>query len=659
YQEKIKPKKNEPDTNISKAKKNFTSKYLLASEEQQEKAILKIRLCELYYKKDISLNQSRFLEKIIKEDMDFFPLGNISIKQLNDWLRKYNEAKAKGLNVVEEFIDTRGRNRKKSTALNKEQQEMAQRYFIRNTHVVITNIYLLMCKAFGNTMPSYDALNRFYKLWQKENPQLAIFSKSPDKWKNKCQMAVGDESEKAKYRNHYWEFDATPADILCNDGKRYTILGLIDVYTRRPIFTVEESNSSFSVSRLLREGILRLGIPENVVLDNGKEFVSNHFRAICNNLDINPLVMPPFSGEKKPFIERMFRILSSNLFASMQEFGFIGHSVAMRADIQAKQSFEHKIMAQKKHNKKLKSVDEEDLEKQKEKAFINKFLKKKENIGIEIKCALSKKELQRRIDEWVEKIYEQRVHGTLEKKPIEVWNAHKTPVNSIADARMLDLLLGESFERVVRKKGIGLQGAYYAAPELAVHVGKSVKVMTTSDLGEIVVYDASNMNLICRAFDYTLLGIQRELAIKTKKKSLKVRAKLQKTIKEAEAVNDPTILDVLDDTVAEIKANTYATTKKTAITSMLLNESSLLEEQDKKVLENSKKHDFKVKDEKGLPKKVHETNRKEFVSFEDKILFILKDKEDPKRDEKLKKFKRLKPDSYKRAVKKFEKEKTA
>ena len=210
------------DTNISKTNANFTSIYLLASPIKQRVAVLKCKFVEFYLKRDESINAKKWVEKTLYEHIEFDLLGDVTYKQVSDWRKKYLEAKAKGMNLVECFIDVRGA-KKHTTALTQEQQEMAIRFFIKKSHPTIQNIHFIMSGYFGESMPSYDSLNNFYKRWKKENPQTHIFAKSPDKWKNNFLVAIGDESEKAKYRNHYWEFDATPADVICNDGKRYTI----------------------------------------------------------------------------------------------------------------------------------------------------------------------------------------------------------------------------------------------------------------------------------------------------------------------------------------------------------------------------------------------------------------------------------------------------
>lgn len=312
----------------------FTRKYLLATPDKQKLSLAKVKLIEMYLKRNSTLNQEKWILEVLKNDLTLSEtLGRVSKKQLNDWLKKYKEADAKALNVVEEFIDSRGASRGVK-ALSDEQKETAQRYFLRETRPKVTEIYRNMCHTYGDTMPSYDVLNKYFKEWKIENPALHEMSVNPDRAKNKYLAAWGDMSAKAKYRNHFWELDSTPADVICDDGKRYTVLSAVDIHTRRSVFHVCETSSSFTISQLLRKAILKFGIPENVVIDNGKDYTSNHFHSICSALKINMIVVEPFSGECKPHVERIFGTLSRELFEQIP--GYIGHNVGQREELQAR-----------------------------------------------------------------------------------------------------------------------------------------------------------------------------------------------------------------------------------------------------------------------------------------------------------------------------------
>jgi len=611
----IKPEVKE-DTNISKA--NFTKVYLLASPAKQLKAQLKCKLVEFYLKRDTSSgNQKQWLEQTLQNDLTFDELGKVSIKQLNDWIKKYSDAKAKGENVVECFIDVRGR-KKGVIALTEDMKEVAQRHFLKTSRPRISEIYRNMCHQFGSTMPSQDVLYSYFEEWKTENPVLFEFSKSPDSAKNKYLAAYGDMSAKAKHRNHYVELDSTPADVICADGKRYAVLAAIDIHTRRGVFHVADTSSSFTISQLLRKYILKFGIPDNVVIDNGKDYTSNHFQSVCSNLGINMVVVPPYSGECKPFVERWFGTLSRELFEQVE--GYIGHNVAQREELQARKSFSDKIEAQRKWQEKQNLMSDEE-----KKAWSDAWKLKKENKGLELGILLNADELQQWIDNWNSKIYEQRVHKGIKTTPLKMWEKEFMPVNSIGDERMLDLLLGESFMRKVGKKGISFDGCQYAHLDLVEHTGDHVFVMTPIDMGYILVYDG-NMKFICTAEDLEHMGQDRFKVRGAKKKSQALMRQLEKIRQEAMSVDDVTIKDRIEAVESVIEVPTIAVTKHTEAVDALLTSSPEIEAKDKEDLEQSNKYDFKNKDEEGKPTKVLPSGRPAFKSFYDRALWDLKNK---------------------------------
>lgn len=600
-------------TNISKA--NFTKKYLLASPTKQKEAIAKCKLVEFYRKKTSSLNQKNWLEQTLKNDISFDILGSVSLKQLNDWIRKYKEAEDKRINIVESFIDTRGAS-KGVKALDKTQQDTAVRYFLRASRPRISEIYRNMCHSFGDLMPSYDALNNFYKEWKRKNPLLNEFAKSPDSAKNKFLAAYGSADAKANYKNQFWELDSTPADVICADGKRYSVLAAIDIFSRRVVFHVAETSSSYSVSQLLRKAILKLGIPENVVVDNGKDYTSNHFESICTNLKINMNVVPPFSGDCKPHVERVFGTMARELFEQIP--GYIGHSVAERQELQARKSFADKIKAQEKWRKEhaLKTDEEK-------KAFRDAWKIKKENIGLDLTILLNPDELQSWIDNWTDKLYEQREHKGIKAKPISKWNDDPTAVQSIPDIRMLDLLLGESMIRRVGKKGIAFDGCNYAHINLVEFTGHQVYIMAGYDMGYILVYD-ENMNFICIAEDLENMGKDRYQVRGAKKKSQQLLRQIDKIIKEAQKIKDTTILDRIEAVEQVIDTNTIVVAKHTETIDRLLKDSIQIEQIDKKELEKSNRYDFKNKDEDGKATKILPSGRPVFESYFDRFVWDLK-----------------------------------
>lgn len=624
YKEKIEVPQKEV-TNILST--NFTKKYLLASPQKKKIAILKCRLIEYYLKRDNSMSAVMWLDKEIFSDPQFDELGKVSEKVLFDWLRKYKESKAKGANIVEAFIDARGKQKGK-VALNEAQKEVAQRYFLKANRPKISEVYRNMCHTFGDMMPGYDALNNYYKEWKRLNPMLHEFSKSPDSAKNKYLVAYGDMSAKAKYKNHYWELDSTPADVICEDGKRYSVIAAIDIHTRRAVFHVAESSSSYTISQLLRKAILKLGIPENVVIDNGKDYTSNHFESICVNLGINMNIVPPYSGEAKPHVERLFGRLSTELFEQIP--GYIGHNVAQREEIQARQSFESKIEAQRKWKEERKLRTKDEIE-----AWKDAWKIKKENLGLDLTVLLSADELQHWIDNWTNKMYEQEVHGGIQTSPLRKWQKDPTPVQGIPDIRMLDLLLGESLIRKVGKKGISFDGCNYAHVDLVEYTGKHVYCMAPQDMGQLLVY-SEDMQFVCIAEDIEFMGQDRYKIRKARKRSQALMRQLDKIVKEAQAIHDTTIMDRIEAISIDETNQTIAVTKHTKAIDMLIETSPIIAAKDKVALEQSSKYDFKNKDENGKPIKVLPSGRPQFETVYDRFVWVLEHKDWNEKDEKLK-----------------------
>lgn len=514
--------------------------YLNASQDQRTKTLLRMEVVEGYERRDRRLSAKEYIQSL---DDRFDSIG-VNETKLFRWKKSVDDARKNGESPLVALLDSRGRV-KGSVSLSEEMQEMAVRMFARRDNPLrVSAIYQNMLHEFGEAMCSYDVLNNFLNQWKRINHSLYAFAQSADKWKNSYLPAFGSLSEKAVFPNHYWELDSTPADIICRDGKRYAILGMIDVYSRRCVFWVDERSSSYSIARLLRKAILRLGIPENVIVDNGKDYQSNHFDSICYNLGIAKVTVPPFSGDMKPHIERMFGTLSRELFEELE--GYIGHSVAERSAIQSRRGFAHKIESQAKWRNEARKAEQEDFE--------NRFAIKKSNLGLELKLPVEADQLQKIIDQWCENIYEHKGHGGIGKKtPIAKWQEQAMPVKGISDSRMLDLLLGESFERKVGKKGIRLDGALYQHVALAEHVGEIVRIMTHSDMGYVSVY-RMNYEPICVAEDYEYMGKSRAELAEGKRIGHRIAreyAKLLETWEETSRRLDPTIRDRIEASMEE------------------------------------------------------------------------------------------------------------
>lgn len=517
---------------IPEPKTELSLKYLRATPSEQKEALEKIDLVKSYLARDRYVSFEEWAKgKTLPSRAHFLR-----------WVRDYKAGLKTG-NVVDYFIDSRGRP-KGSITLSAKMQAMCERYLLRgDIHPNNRGIYENMRVAFGDALPSFSSVDRFIINFKKDNAMLMAFAKNPDKAKGKYRAAFGNASAKAKYKNHYWELDGTPADLITSDGKRPTIIGAIDVFTRRVILTVEDRSNSYALARNLREGILKLGIPDHVVTDNGRDYTSNHFESVCANLHINKIEVAPYSGWLKPHIERFFGTLTRELFRQLE--GFCGHNVAERQSIQDRLSFEKKIEARNRWR----------AQKLSEKSFVRAMTKETMPVFI----PLSMEELRYWVQTWNEAVYEQRVHGSLGMSPMERYISDITPAETIPDPRQLDVLLGEWIEMSVGKKGIAIKRdgkeALYQHTNLIAFIGERVFVALGADMGEAYIYQA-DMTPICTAKDASLEGISREAMRNIQRDMRRLESESTKRVKEAEKLAvrlaDPTIKDLIEQKAKEM-----------------------------------------------------------------------------------------------------------
>ncbi|MFA6629036.1 MAG: DDE-type integrase/transposase/recombinase [Sulfuricurvum sp.] len=475
---------------------------LKLDDDKRISAELRCRLVMEYEKRPQGMTIDAFIAEL---SIDFEPL-NVTSSKINRWLGEYRKAKKEKRNVVVALADTRGR-KKGITKLTEEMKEMTVRYLLRrDVHLNIAGIYANLKHAFGEALPSLNTVDRFIKQWKETNALQWAIRVNPSKAKSHFQPAHGSRSEHIKYKNQVWELDGTVADVMTSDAKRWTIVAAIDVFSRRPVVTLEKSNTSYALARNMRKALIKLGIPDIVLTDHGRDYKSNHFESVCLSLGIDHKTTDPFSGDQKPHIERFFGTLTRELFRSID--GFVGHSVEERSAIQSGMHLKDRLESIKRWREKAYDAD----------SFASALLKRKkqeEYGGLPIEVPLTSDELSEWIDRWVNAMYERRDHRKLRMSPMEKWESDPTPAQTVGNLHSLDFLLGKSEYRTILKEGIvitrnGIKGEYHH-PSIAGMTGKKVMVIEPDEMGEILVYD-ENREFLCVAIDPTLQGRSREEA---------------------------------------------------------------------------------------------------------------------------------------------------
>jgi len=409
------------------------------------------------------------------------------------WRKAYDTHNLYGLRV-KRFGSTRSK-------LSEEQKNCILSLIKFNPDCRDIRVWEYLLDEFPQNMVSGSTVSRFLRSWKNENPDVFAHLSNPDSWKSNFQIAFGSQSEKAHHFLHFIELDSTPADVMCLDGKRYTIIGGIDIFSRKVKCFVSPSSSGLGVAALLRSIITDWGVPFWIVRDNGKDYICNQINLILQNLDIKAQTLKPFTPEGKPHIERFFRTLSMSLLE--EAAGYVGHNVADRKAIEARRTFAQRLMKQG---------------------------------GEPVKVDLTPEDLQTLINRWIENIYHQKQHGGIRATPEHMAAQSSVPVRRVEDERALDILLLPCGTRVIGKKGIAFENAFYRSPQFAGWVGKEVRVRRDMDnAGLLYVFDLEN-NFICTAMDSRIDGMtsaEYQAANKEQKRIVREKVKAIDTLTES------------------------------------------------------------------------------------------------------------------------------
>lgn len=351
--------------------------------------------------------------------------------------------------------------------------------------------------------PSYHQVYRYMKRWISRNEELYTAATNPDEWKNKYMVAFGDAAADVEALNQRWEMDATPADFMLRDDdgrkRRYSASVIVDVYSRRILVVLSRTSKAQTHCLALRAAILLWGVPQEIVTDNGKDYQAKHFRRVLEMFHIAHHTTAPFSPWEKPHVERGIGSVNHCIIEGYSNF--IGHDVGERQAIEARQSFAERLF---------------------EKDAV-------------VELEMSAEQLQAHINLWLAGTYEQREHSGIGMSPFARVAAWTGPVQRIEDERALDVLLAPPAgggTRIVQKKGVLIDNAWFIHLAMAAHVGKTVQVHQTEDLGQVVVYLEDKF--LCVARSAKRMGVaQQDIAITARKLQREQIAAARKAIKKA------------------------------------------------------------------------------------------------------------------------------
>lgn len=373
--------------------------------------------------------------------------------------------------------------------MHPEHARIAERLIVGNRKLQQSDRWLhkLLCEALIQAglepLPSLKATRVFRSGYLEEHERDLFVMRAPDRAKGSIRPAVGSMSDSATRPNQIVELDFTPANVLGRDGRRAHIGTAIDVFTRRRVDLLVDRPNSDAVAEIIKRYITLHGVPACIRIDNGREFVNQRILLGAKAFRIDVDIMPPYSGDKKPFVERSHRTLADQVFPLLDSH--IGRNVAERQAIREETVFARR--GQEKAQLASKGLDRPDL--------------------------------QRLIDAWSVS-YHNTAHSSLGCSPNEMAARHRGQWSRL-DPEQLPLL-ALHFARpagrgvaTVGKEGLRVDGRDYAAPELFYPQLNGARVAVRehpTDAGALMVFTEED-SFLCVAWNPELAGIDRaELA---------------------------------------------------------------------------------------------------------------------------------------------------
>ena len=342
-----------------------------------------------------------------------------------------------------------------------------------------------LAAAKGHPAPSYSAVARVVRAIPAS--QIAAAS-DPAAYRDEHELVHRRE---AAASNEMWQADHTVLDILVLDDAgnpvRPWLTVVLDDYSRAiaGCFISLDAPSALNTALALRQAIWRKpnpewiisGIPEQLYVDNGSDFISEHIEQACIALKLCLIHSQPGRPRGRGKIERLFRTINDMFLPDLP-----GHLIA---------------------GKPLSAP------------------------------SLTLDELQAGFEAFVCGVYHRRPHGSTGEPPITRWQKGGFLPAMPDSLEQLDMLLVHVPKpRKILRDGIRLMGRRYVEPTLAAFVGEQVEALyDPRDLTEIHVYHEGRF--ICRALSHEHADNPSLRAIQRARRRVKERDK--KALATAEA----------------------------------------------------------------------------------------------------------------------------
>lgn len=477
--------------------------------EQRDKAIERFNIIVEF--KQSGLSGQAFIRKYNEEHSE-----KLSYRKLNYWEDKYNKFGIIGL------IDKRGGDFSAADCMPPEVWDMFYSMYMTPQKLSVQFCYDKTKAYFHRTspetvIPSYSTFTG--RVRQIDRYAILALREGKKALDDKLPYMERDTSDLIS--NSCWISDHHLADVLVKNKRgqvvRPWITAFQDAKSRKIVACTvyDGSPNATRIKQALKIGITEYGIPEEIYVDNGKDYISSELdpdsaNSVLNILGIHKRRAKPYHGQSKP-IERFFKTLEDRFGKCF--YSYIGSDGKKRPE----------------HMKKT-----------------NKELEKGPNV-------VSIDEYEKRLANYI-KEYNLTPHsgnGMDKRTPDEVlYNSFEKPAQMISDEAVLKLLFGNRQECKVSNVGVKVCSINFMCEELVPLYGRKViAIYDPNDLDKVYIYTQDG-KFVCQAMA-KLKSPFRTATEEDFKRAAKERKRVEKLLKEYEPKRRKDEADILFANIAE------------------------------------------------------------------------------------------------------------
>lgn len=323
---------------VTEPQEKAAAELAALTETQREKVFEKIHAVRWYQEFKAEYPRADKMVAFLRLYEEQYPERPLSRRQLNHWETLYNRDGVSGL------IDRRGTWNKGVSSIPEDAAKVFLKYWLQEKGTKRGGPSVASCRrltqmAFPNMeLPS---VSTFERLARSIPLPTQIYAREGKKaYKDKCEPYIPFDYDSI-HTNQQWVADNHKLDVLVRfpDGHvdRPWLICWMDRRSRRTVgfHIIEGEPNADHILDSFMDAVKRCGIPESVLLDNGKDYVVHDLfnrenaYSLANEMKIQVTNAIKFNAKAKP-IERLFGTLEYSLFIHTDSY--IGSNPKKRAE---------------------------------------------------------------------------------------------------------------------------------------------------------------------------------------------------------------------------------------------------------------------------------------------------------------------------------------